>query len=395
MKARDVRWRAVVAVAVLVLAGLGAGPSAAVGTGWTASAGVAESYAPTSGGWGGTGGQTLRMPVRTSLGGSQLRVRLTNRYAASATAIGHVTIGLQQGGANTIGAPATVTFGGSQSLTMAAGASAVSDPVALSVSANSRLLLSVYIPPGANALPPRHDLAVATGYNYNGGDASGATVFPVGNTFSFISMFDGLDVSAAAPSTVVVMGDSISDGLNLAPDTDTRWPDRLAARVAPLGLAVVNEGVSGDEVTVDQATAPSIQTRWSTDGLGPAGVRTIIEQGGINDIRTGVPVTVLEAAQQQLIASAHTAGVRVLLTTLTPMAGSSGDNATEESARSAYNAWAESGASGADGVVDLDAALRDPANPAAMLAAYNSGDNLHPNAAGDEVVADDIDVSKL
>src|SRR6185312_1201106 len=236
MRAR--RFLAAVATAALVLAGVAASPSAATGTGWTASAGVAEAYAPTSGGWGGTGGQTLRMPVRTSLGGSQLRVRLTNRYATSATAIGHVTIGLQQGGANTTGAPVTVTFGGSQALTMAAGGSAVSDPVALSVAANSRLLLSVYIPPGANALPPRHDLADATGYNYNGGDASAASVFPVGNTFSFVAIFDGLDVSAAAPSTVVVVGDSISDGLNLAADSDTRWPDRLAARVAPLGLAV-------------------------------------------------------------------------------------------------------------------------------------------------------------
>jgi len=388
------RFKRLAAVAVL-LAAVPLSGAQATGTGWTTSGGTAVAYAPTSGGWGGTGGQTLRMPVRTSLGGSQLRVRLTNRYATTATQLGHVTIGLQQGGANTAGSPTTVTFGGSQSLTMAAGASAVSDPVALQVAANTKLLLSVFIPAGANALPPRHDLADATGYNYNGGDASGASVFPVGNTFSFVAIFDGLDVSAAAPSTVVVVGDSISDGLNLAADSDTRWPDRLAARVAPLGLAVVNEGISGDDVTYDQATAPGIATRWATDALGPAGVRTIIMQGGINDIRTGVPVTTLEASVQQLVVLAHNVGVRVLLTTLTPMAGSAGDNATEESARSAYNAWAESGASGADGVVDLDGALHDPANPAAMFAAYDSGDHLHPNAAGDEVAADDIDVSKL
>lgn len=385
------RQRAVAAAAALVLAALGAGPSAASGTGWTASAGVAESYAPTSGGW---ANQTLRMPIRTSLGGSQLRVRLTNRYSATATTLGHVTIGLQQGGANTAGAPVAVTFGGSQALTMAAGGSAVSDPVALSVAANSRLLLSVYIPAAANALPPRHDLGGETGYNYNGGDASGAAAFPVTNTFSFIALFDGLDVSTAAgPSTVVVIGDSISDGLNLAADTDTRWPDRLAARVAPLGLAVVNEGISGDNVTYDQATAPGIATRWSTDALGPTGVRTIVEQGGINDIRTGVPVTTLESAQQQLIAAAHTAGVRVLLTTLTPMAGSSGDTAAEESARSAYNAWVLAGSSGADGVVDFAGAL-DGGN-GALAAAYDSGDHLHPNAAGDAVLADVIATGQL
>jgi lysophospholipase L1-like esterase len=333
------------------------------------------------------------MPLRTSLGGTQLRVRLTNRYSATPTQLGHVTIGLQQGGANTAGSPTTVTFGGSQSLTMAAGASAVSDPVALQVSANTRLLLSVFIPPGANALPPRHDLADATGYNYNGGDASGASVFPVGNTFSFIAIFDGLDVSAAAPSTVVVMGDSISDGLNLAADSDTRWPDRLAARVAPLGLAVVNSGISGDDVTYDQATAPGIATRWSTDALGQAGVRTVIMQGGINDIRTNVPVTTLEASVQQLVVLAHNAGVRVLLATLTPMAGSSGDTAAEESARSAYNAWVLAGSSGADGVVDFAAAL--DGGTGALAPAYDSGDHLHPNAAGAAVMADVIATGQL
>lgn len=387
------RWCAAVAAVALVLAGLGAGPSSAAGTGWTATAGVAEAYAPTSGGWGGAAGQTLRMPVRTSFGGSQLRVRLTNRYAASATAIGHVTVGVQQNGANTAGVPATVTFGGSQALTMAAGGSAVSDPVALPVAASSTLLLSVFIPAGANALPPRHDLANATGYNYNGGDSSAASTFPVSNTFSFIALLDGVDVSSTAPSTVVAVGDSITDGLQLAADTDTRWPDRLAARVAPLGLAVVNSGISGDDITYDQATAPGVQTRWATDALGVPGVRTIIDQAGINDLRTGIPVTTLEAAQQSLVSSAHAAGVRVLICTLTPMAGSSGDTAAEESARSAYNAWVLGGGSGADGVVDFAAAL-DGGN-GALAVAYDSGDHLHPDAAGQQVLADDIPTGLL
>lgn len=382
------RLKAVAAVAAVVAAVVA--PASAVTTGWTASAGAAVAYAPTSGGW---SNQTLRMPVRVSLGGTQLRIRLTNRYATTATAVGHVTVGLQAGGANTTGAPVTATFGGSQSLTMAAGASAVSDPVSLAVAANTRLLVSVFIPAGANAMPPRHDLAGETGYNYNGGDASTASVFPVGNTFSFVSLLDGIDVSATAADTVVVMGDSISDGLNLASDTDGRWPNVLAARVAPLGLAVVNAGISGDDVTYDQPAVPGIQTRWAMDALGVPGVRTVIEQGGINDLRTGVPVTVLEVAQQSLVSSAHAAGVRVLICTLTPMAGSSGDTAAEESALAAYNAWVLAGSSGADGVVDFNAALNNGAG--ALAAPYDSGDHLHPNLAGDVVLADVIGMAQL
>jgi hypothetical protein len=104
-------------------------------------------------------------------------------------------------------------------------------------------------------------------------------------------------------------------------------------------------------------------------------------------------VTTLEAVQQSLIASAHAAGVRVLLTTLTPMAGASGDSSTVESARSAYNAWVLSGASGADGVVDFAAAL-DGGN-GALAGPYDSGDHLHPSAAGDVVLANVVDVNKL
>lgn len=381
------------AAAMALLVALPVRGAVATGTGWTSSANAAEAYAPTSGGWGGTGGQTLRMPVRLSLGGSQLRIHLTNRYATTVTAVGHVTVGIQEGGANTAATPVTATFGGLQALTMAAGGAAVSDPIGLAVAANTRLLLSVFIPAGANAMPPRHDLAGETCYNYNGGDASAASVFPVGNTFSFVSLLDGIDVSATAADTVVVMGDSISDGLNLATDTDGRWPNVLADRVAPLGLAVTDQAISGDDVTYDQATVPGIQARWVTDALNQPGVRTIIEQGGINDLRTGVPVTTLEAAQQSLITLAHAAGVRVLLTTLTPMAGSSGDSAAEESALAAYNAWVLAGSSGADGSIDFNAALNNGAG--GLAAAYDSGDHLHPDLAGHAALANVIDVAKL
>jgi len=368
----------------------GAAPSTASGSGWTSTGNAALAYTPAAGGW---SNQTLRMVVRTSLGGTQLRLHLSNRYAPTATALGHVTVGVQQNGANAAGVPVTVTFGGAQSLTLAAGASAVSDPVALPVAANSRLLVSLFVPAGANAVPPRHDLAGETGFNYNGGDATAASAFPVSNTFSFVTLLDGVDVAAATPSTVVAIGDSITDGLTLPGDTDTRWPNYLAARAAASGLAVTDQGISGDDVTYDQAAAPGVATRWPVDALGQPGVRTVIEQGGINDLRTGVPVTTLESAQQQLIASAHAAGVRVVLATLTPMAGSSGDSATEESARSAYNAWVLGGASGADAVVDFAAAIDNGSGGIAAM--YDSGDHLHPNPAGAAALANAIDVTKL
>jgi lysophospholipase L1-like esterase len=46
-----------------------------------------------------------------------------------------------------------------------------------------------------------------------------------------------------------------------------------------------------------------------------------------------------------------------------------------------------------DGVIDFDAAIRDPANPLRMLPAYDSGDHLHPNDAGYQAMANAVNLT--
>ncbi|MEW6384150.1 MAG: SGNH/GDSL hydrolase family protein, partial [Pseudomonadota bacterium] len=46
-------------------------------------------------------------------------------------------------------------------------------------------------------------------------------------------------------------------------------------------------------------------------------------------------------------------------------------------------------------VIDLDAALRDPAEPLRMAAAYDSGDHLHPGDAGNRAMAEAVDLDLL
>lgn len=383
------RGRIVAAVASVLLALPGAQVPATVGAGWTSTWNSALAYAPAVGGW---SDQTLRMVVRTSLGGSQLRLHLSNRYATSPAVIGHVTIGTQMNGGSTLEpAPLSVTFSGSTSLTLAAGASAVSDPIPLATAPATRLLVSIYVPVGANMVTSRHDVAEQTNFNASG-DASSNQYYPTANTFTFTALLDGLDVPAAAPSTVVAMGDSITDGLHTDSDTDTRWPDYLSARAAAAGLAVIDQGISGSAVSFDQSFALSEQHRWATDVLSQPGVCAVIDAGGINDIRAGVSASALIAAKQQLISETHAAGLRFYLTTITAMSGSTGDSTAEEQQLAAYNTWVRSGQTGADGIFDLDNAI-DAGG--AIKPVYDSGDHLHPNSAGAAALANVIDITKL
>jgi lysophospholipase L1-like esterase len=364
--------------------------SAATVTGWTSTWDAALGDAPAVGGW---NNQTLRQVIRTSLGGDQLRLHLSNRFASAPAVIGHVTIGTQMNGGSTQeSTPINVTFGGSATLTLAPGASAVSDPIPLAAASATRLLVSIYVPAGANMVTSRHDVAEETNFNSNGGDASSTQYYPTSNTFGFYALLDGLDVPAAAPSTVVAIGDSITDGLHTDSDTDTRWPDYLAARAAAAGLAVTDQGISGSAVTLDQSFALSEVNRWTVDVLNQPGVRTVIDAGGINDVRAGVSAATLIAAKQQLIATTHAAGLRYLLTTLTAMTGSTGDSPAEETQLAAYNSWVRSATTGADGYFDFDAAIDAGGS---VKPVYDSGDHLHPNSAGATALGNVIDVSKL
>jgi lysophospholipase L1-like esterase len=390
-------WRG--AAALLLVFGVAAGqapavrgltsPPAVTADGWTSTWNSALGYAPAVGGW---NNQTLRQVIRTSLGGTSLRLHLSNRFATGPAVIGHVTIGTQMNGGSTLEpAPLNVTFGGSGALTLGPGASAVSDPIARAVAPATRLLVSIYIPFGANMVTSRHDVAEETNFNSSGSDAAGTQYFPTSNVFGFYALLDGLDVPGS-PSTAVAIGDSITDGLHTDSDTDTRWPDYLSARAAAAGLAVTDQGISGSAVTFDQSFALSEVNRWTTDVLDQPGVRTVIDAGGINDIRGGVSAATLIAAKQQLIATTHAAGLRYFLITLTAMTGSTGDSSAEETQLAAFNSWVRSGTTGADGYFDFDAAIDAGGS---IKPVYDSGDHLHPNSAGAAAIANVIDVSRL
>lgn len=391
---RRMRLAAIVAAVVL-----GAAPATAdtatsplvcgPGGPWTQAGGYAIDHEMSVGPW---TNQTLREEVSLTVGGSQLRLHLSNEFALDPVTFAHVSVAPQLNGPVSAGSPTAVTFNGSTAVSMAAGAEATSDPVSLVTTPGERLLVSLYIPstvsvPTANS----HSYPDETEYNIVGQDATMETSPPVNNAFGFESYIAGVETSATTAQTVVAVGDSITDTAGTPADSDGRWSDYLARRS---GLAVVNEGISGNQVLADLGAAggPSLLHRLQHDVLNITGIRDVIDEGGLNDLRAGDSAAALESAQASVVASVHAAGLRILLTTITPCAGASLCTPAMEAQRLLYNTWVRGGFSGADGFADFDAAV---GAGSALAGMYDDGGHIHPNAAGTLSMADAVNLALL
>ena len=355
--------------------------------------------------------RTLRMVEHTSAGGTRVRIRLENAFNTAPVVIGHATVAVQSSAAAATATPVTLTFQGSQSTTIPAGGQAVSDGVSFAVPADTNLLVSLYLP-GPVALAPFHSLGEQDMYSsadQAGDQTADVSDFPVNNLFGFWTLLSGIDVASggADPGTVVALGDSITDGVGSDYDGNDRWPNDLARRLLGQSqypqMGVVDEGISGNRVVSDDfdglpgtgTGGISAVSRLQRDVLAQPGTRTVIVLEGINDIKSGTSADAVIAGLEQIAAECHAAGLRVLAGTVTPFQGYSAYTAAYEAARQDVNAFIRANGGVFDGVVDFDAAVRDPANPAALLPADDSGDHLHPSAAGYQAMANAIDLSTL
>lgn len=344
------------------------------------------------------GGHTGRFVVRTSVGGTNPRVRLSNVAGAEPIAVGPVHLGLHAGdGAVAPGTNRPVTFGGAATVTIAAGAVVLGDPVDLALPAQADLAVSVHLAtPVANVTG--HSVAAQRSYLSTGGDHSAdESAAAFGTRISQWYLLDEVTVEAgAAAGTVVCLGDSITDGVGSVAGTNQRWPDFLARRIlaagGPLGsVGVVNAGISGNRVLWDGAS-PSSQARLDRDVLSHPGVYAVLLVEGINDIASGRAGSAgdLLAAYRQIGERLGLHGIRLLCGTITPWLGSAGYTDEKDAIREAVNAAVR-----AAGGVDFDLAVRDPANPKRLRAEYDSGGGVHLTPAGYQAMADAVDLGLL
>ena len=344
--------------------------------------------------------QTLRQVVHTSLGGERVRVVLSNAFGTAPLAVGAAHVALREKEAAIVPkSDRPLTFGGNPSMTIPAGAVVVSDPVTLTVPPLADLAIDLYLPGDtATTTSPLtiHNGALQTNYVSPPGDRTGAADLPVMTTTASWFFLARVEVTAPEQTgAVVAIGDSITDGSRSTADTNNRWPDHLARRLMAgnVKMSMLNAGIAGNRLLSD-GPGVSALARFDRDVLVQTGVTHVIVMEGINDIGRGTSAADLIAAHRQLIERAHARGLRIYGATLTPMEGTTFNGyftPEHEAARQALNQWIRT-SKAYDGVIDFDAALRDPNHLAKILAQYVADDNLHPNDAGYQVMAKAIDL---
>ena len=353
----------------------------------------------------GTQDMTLREIVHVSIGGPLVRIILTNEFGESPLLIGGVHIALPASGSsiNLISANA-LTFGGKASVTIPAGALAVSDPVALTLAPLSNLTVSIFVPAQAIAHVSGHSFANQTSYLARGNTIGKATLTEAKEITEW-PFLKGVETRVSGlHQAVVCFGDSITDGALSTREANSRWPDILAKRLHDRGstakLSVLNEGIGGNRILLE-GTGPAALARFDRDVLALSGARYLILLEGINDIgnafnpkQTGQPISAedLIFGMKQMTERAHAHGIKVFGATLTPYSGAGYSSPQGEAVRKTFNDWIRTNKD-LDGMIDFEKATRDPGNLDVFSAAADSGDHLHPKDAGYKAMADSIDLS--
>jgi lysophospholipase L1-like esterase len=408
--ALTIRRMARCCLAGLAILGVGAAPAPWVGI-WSSAQMAAEPAnaldpAPLD-------NATFRAIVHVSAGGRRIRVRLSNAFGTRPLTIdaAHLAVAKAPASADIVASSdRALTFSGQSSLTLPPGAEIWSDPVDLPIPAFSDLAVSLRFPKAPDRQTGHGD-ARATSFVASGNQVGAlqlAGAKPLGHWYQLSAI-----AADAAPgsSAIVALGDSITDSYMSTVDGNDRWPDLLARRLHDVqgtdGRAVLNEGLGGNRVLSD-VIGPRLLDRLDRDLFSLPGVKAVILLEGVNDLGSltrqhPVPaadhaslVDRLIAAYRAILDEAHRRGIRVIGGTIMPYAGSDyyHPDAANEADRQALNRWIRMPGH-FDGVIDFDQATRDPSHPDHLLAAYDSGDHIHPSVAGYHAMADAIPLDLL
>ena len=387
---------------------------------WLAAAVAGAAPTTTDGGWVGTWGaapqltepknlppapglsdSTLRQTVHVSIGGSRLRVRFSNAFGSGPVEITAAAVAAAgDRGAIRPDSSRSLSFGGQPAVTIAPGATAVSDPVGFELAPLADLAVTMHFGQVSRDITG-HPGSRTTSY-LQAGDFVSAAALPAPVTVEHWYILGGVEVWAEHPPGVLaILGDSITDGRGSTTDRNRRWPDNLARRLQAdprtAQIGVLNQGIGGNRLLHD-GLGPSALARLDRDVLEQNDVRWLIVFEGVNDLGTaprderGEVARQVIAADEEIIRQAHAHQIRVYGATITPFGQSFYDSPAREANRETVNQWIRT--SGRfDGVINFDAAVRDPSDPTRLAPAADSGDHLHLSDQGYVVLAGAIDLN--
>ncbi len=345
---------------------------------------------------------TLRQTIRLSIGGKALRFRFSNAFGNAPLTIKAAHMA-QEGGAGTIkvGTDVELTFSNRPTITIPLGGAISSDSVPVNVAGLADIVVSIYVQDATTAITG-HPGARCTSYLARGNQVSSVRLVDAVPVQHWYYLYDVDVVTEPKARSVVVIGDSITDGRGSTTDANCRWPDFLARRLQGHSVAVVNQGIGGNRVLTNEL-GPSVMARFDRDVLAVAGVRYAIIFEGINDIGTKTGSSGpdpkcehvaddLIAAFNDLIQRAHARNILCCGATITPCGDSTYFSPELEAARQKVNQWIRRSGK-FDAVIDFDAKVRDSKNPLRLMATADCGDHLHLSDAGYEMLSNAVDLN--
>lgn len=352
--------------------------------------------------------QSFRMIISPTASGEIVRLRFSNLKGSKPVTLEPVTLAKRLAGPALVpGSETTLTFRGQKGISIPVGEEVISDAVPFKYSFGESLAVSFRVKGNSG---PMTWHAVSFGLNYISLPGRGdVTADPSGVNFSQVNtgwfFLSGLDVySPDSNGAVVTLGDSITDGAYVVPETNTRWPDFVAQKLNSAGIqmAILNQGINSNTVTSaairegEIFKGPSAEERFDRDVLGRSGVKTLILFEGTNDLGAGLPAEEIFAGIQRIANRAKSAGLCVYLGTIMPRADVAlGWNpSTMEPQRRKLNQLIRSNNT-ADGVIDFESALASPIDPNLPNPIYFFPDLLHPNSVGFSMMANKVPVNAL
>jgi lysophospholipase L1-like esterase len=348
--------------------------------------------------------QTLRLNMFLKLGGTALRVKLTNRFSTQPLVVGGAHVALRRLADGAASGPEIVaetdrvlTFDGARTRRLEAGKEMWSDPVDLAVKQHEDLTVSLFLPESTTP-EAFHPVGLKTQYVAAGDHCGDATLSSAGMGSRTTMYFFVSDVQVLAPAksrVIVTLGDSITDGAASAINANAAWPDVLSKRLPALQdgapVCVINMGIGSNRLATADAAGPAGLKRLEDDVLSRPNVSHMILMEGINDISyEQAPAEKLIAAYEQVIDNAHAKGIKVIGATLLPIQNSRKDTPTNEATRQAVNKWIRE-ARRFDAVVDFEKVVQDPQNPLRIRQDLTA-DYVHPNTEGYRLMGESVNL---
>ncbi|MCP9199095.1 SGNH/GDSL hydrolase family protein [Gramella sp. GC03-9] len=344
---------------------------------------------------------TLRQVVAVSIGGDELRLKLTNEFSKSQLEINAVQIAVSKDSSAIDESTAKMLkFDGNQSVTIAGGEAVYSDPIQFNLEDRMRLAITIsygQTPADLTGHPGSRTTSYILEGQNSQSNADFTTAVKTDHWYTINTIGVKRDESAAA---VAIIGNSITDGRGSGTNKQNRWPDILSQELLKNpeteNIGVLNMGIGGNAV-LRGGLGPTALDRFERDILQQNGVKWLIIMEGVNDLG-GTPDSTaafevakgLISAYQQMIEKAHKEGIKVYGGTITPIDQSFYYKDYREAARQKVNSWIRNSGE-FDAVIDFDKAVRNPDNPSVIQENAHDGDYLHPNEYGYEIMGKAVD----